>query len=83
MQATSVSHGVEQAHTVSLMLTGGRITAGFRSSLFSAANRCGMSVNEFVITAAAEKLKASGEQFPGVFRSGDINQIGDLQSALL
>ncbi|WP_117195121.1 hypothetical protein [Rhizobium terrae] len=71
MSGTSQIGNSEQ-HSVALMLTGGKITAGFRSTLFSAANRSGMSVNEFVITAAAEKLKASGEQFPGVFRPGDL-----------
>lgn len=64
----------DNSRSVAIMLTGSKVTAGFRSSLFSAANRCGMSVNEFVITAAAEKLKASGEQFPGVFRPGDITR---------
>ena len=40
-------------HAVNLFLNGGRVTSGFRSSLFDAANRAGVSVNEFVITAAA------------------------------
>ncbi|WP_085034088.1 hypothetical protein [Ensifer aridi] len=61
---------------VNLMLNGGRVTAGYRAALFDAANRAGMSVNEFVLTAAAEKLKASGRQFSGVFRSGDLNACG-------
>lgn len=57
---------------VNVMLNGGRVTSGFRAALFAAASRAGVSVNEFVLTAAAEKLKASGGQFSGVFEPGDI-----------
>ena len=60
-------------HAVNLFLNGGRVTSGFRSSLFDAANRAGISVNEFVITAAAEKLVQRGASFPGVFRKGDFD----------
>ncbi|MBY2921044.1 hypothetical protein HF259_06270 [Rhizobium leguminosarum] len=56
---------------VNLMLTGGKVTAGYREALFAAANRAGVSVNEFVLTAAAEKLRASGSEFSGVFEPGD------------
>ena len=59
---------------VNVMLNGGRVTCGFRAALFAAANRAGVSVNEFVITAAAEKLRASGSQFSGVFEPGDIGE---------
>ena len=57
----------QPAAAVPLMLTGGRVTAAFRASLFDAADRAGVSVNEFVISAAAEKLSRSGASFPGVF----------------
>lgn len=57
--------------TVQLMLSGGRVKASYREALFDAANRAGMSVNEFVLTAAAEKLKASGRRFSGIFHAGD------------
>jgi hypothetical protein len=40
--------------TVSLLLTGGRVLSGFRASLFAAAARAGVSVNEFVLRAAGE-----------------------------
>ncbi len=59
---------------VNVMLNGGRVTAGFRAALFAAASRAGVSVNEFVLTAAAEKLRASGNQFAGVFESGDMGE---------
>lgn len=62
---------------VSLMLNGGRVTSGFRAALFSAASRAGVSVNEFVLTAAAEKLRASGSQFSGVFEPGDLPDLND------
>lgn len=62
-----------ESHAVNLFLNGGRVTSGFRSSLFDQANRAGMSVNEFVLTAAAEKLMQCGASFPGVFRQGDLS----------
>lgn len=57
---------------VNLMLTGSKVTSGYRAALFAAANRAGVSVNEFVLTAASEKLRASGAEFSGVFEPGDI-----------
>ena len=68
-------------HAVNLCLNGGRVTSGFRSSLFDAANRAGMSVNEFVITAAAEKLMQRGMSFPGVFRKGDVSHTSQARAA--
>lgn len=62
---------------VNLMLNGGRVTSGFRAALFAAASRAGVSVNEFVLTAAAEKLRASGSQFSGVFEPGDLLDLND------
>lgn len=62
---------------VSVMLNGGRVTSGFRAALFAAASRAGVSVNEFVLTAAAEKLRASGSQFSGVFEPGDLPDLND------
>jgi len=62
---------------VNVMLNGGRVTSGFRAALFAAASRAGVSVNEFVLTAAAEKLRASGSQFSGVFEPGDLLDLND------
>ncbi|TBY52967.1 hypothetical protein E0H46_38605 [Rhizobium leguminosarum bv. viciae] len=59
---------------VNVMLNGGRVISGFRAVLFAAASRRGVSVNEFVLTAAAEKLHATGSEFSGVFEPGDIPQ---------
>jgi hypothetical protein len=61
---------------VNILLRGGRVTATFRQALFDATARAGMSVNEFVLQAAAEKLKASGQQFTGVFSPGDLSASG-------
>ncbi|MEY9780349.1 hypothetical protein [Sinorhizobium fredii] len=58
---------------VNVMLNGGRVTSGFRAALFASACRAGLSVNEFVLTAAAEKLLASGSEFSGLFEPGDLN----------
>lgn len=57
---------------VNVMLSGGKVTACYRDALFAAANRAGVSVNEFVLTAAAEKLRQSGVEISGVFAPGDI-----------
>ncbi|MBB2678679.1 UNVERIFIED_ORG: uncharacterized protein (DUF1778 family) [Rhizobium esperanzae] len=57
-----------------LMLQGAKVTSSFRSALFDAANRAGMTPNEFVLQAAAEKLAASGRHFSGLFTPGDLQE---------
>jgi len=59
---------------VNLMLRDNRVTAGFRTALFDATQREGLSVNEYVLHAAAEKLLKSGQDFPGVFNAGDLGK---------
>lgn len=56
-----------------IMLRGAMVMTSFRESLFDAANRAGMTPNEFCLQAAAEKLRASGRQFAGVFAPGDTD----------
>lgn len=68
----SCPHSSPQAQ---LFLRGARVTGAFRSALFDAANRAGMSVNEFALVATAEKLKRAGADFPGVFRAGDLSDL--------
>ncbi|NSZ73035.1 hypothetical protein [Agrobacterium tumefaciens] len=58
--------------TVNIALRGARVTSSFRDNLFDAANRSGMTPNEFVLQAAAEKLKATGRNFSGLFAPGDL-----------
>ncbi|MBO9122792.1 MULTISPECIES: hypothetical protein [unclassified Rhizobium] len=65
----------EKDPIVNLMLNGGRVTATFREALFDATAREGLSVNEFCLKAAAEKLKASGREFSGVFHPGDFAEV--------
>lgn len=59
-----------------LFLNGARVDADFRAAMFDAANRAGITPNEFAIVAAAEKLARMGCAFPGVFRSGDFEAVG-------
>lgn len=65
-----------EADLVPITLTGGRVTAGFRSALFAAAGRAGVSVNEYVLSAVGEKLTRAGVQFPGVFCPADLKGAG-------
>ncbi|WP_206118655.1 hypothetical protein [Rhizobium laguerreae] len=58
---------ISESAIVALSLTGGRVTKGFREALFDGAARAGISVNEFVLLAAGDKLVALGRDFPGVF----------------
>lgn len=62
-----------QAH---LHLIGARVNTEFRDALHDAANRAGVTPNEFCITAAAEKLARCGRTFPGIFRKGDFEAAG-------
>ncbi len=71
MQNATATHSRREP-VVALMLSGGRVCLGFRKALFDAANRSGMSVNEYVLQAAAEKLQAAGREFPGIFEPGDL-----------
>lgn len=64
------------ASQAQLHLAGARVNAEFRDALHDAANRAGVTPNEFAIVAAAEKLARCGRSFPGVFRKGDFETIG-------
>lgn len=63
---------------VPIMLNGGRVTSTFRAALFDVTAREGVSVNEFCLLAAAEKLKAAGRSFSGVFCPGDTKGLIDV-----
>ena len=77
MTVIATKQNKEAERQVQVMLTGARVTSGFRNALFSAAARSGMSVNEFVLRAAGEALARSGANFPGVFERGDITPTND------
>lgn len=59
--------------TVPILLRGARVLQPFRDAVFRAANRAGMSVNEFVLNCAARQLRQAGTTVPGVFESGDLD----------
>ncbi|MBX4898599.1 hypothetical protein [Rhizobium bangladeshense] len=44
------------------------------ASSYAMVNRAGMTPNEFVLQAAAEKLAASGRHFSGLFNPGDVEE---------
>lgn len=58
-----------------VMLRGATVMESFRESLFDAANRAGITPNEFVLQAAAEKLTRSGQHFSGIFKKGDLRDL--------
>jgi hypothetical protein len=62
---------------VVVALNGGRVTKAFRDALFAAADRAGVSVNELVLTAAGDRLREQGHEFPSVFGSPDERLPGD------
>ena len=55
-----------------VMLRGASVMNSFRDNLFDACNRAGITPNEFVLQAAAEKMKASGSDFSGLFAPVDV-----------
>ena len=72
MSNDTAKEGTKRERRVPVMLRGATVMEGFRENLFDAANRSGMTPNEFVLQAAAEKLKATGRSFSGVFTPGDL-----------
>ena len=61
---------------VPMMLNGGRVLKQFRTEVWSAADRAGVSVNEFCLRAVGKALVEAGADIPGVFTPGDINTNG-------
>lgn len=72
MSSTAARKSADRETRGYIMLRGATVMTSFRETLFDAANRAGMTPNEFVLQATAEKLKASGRAFSGVFHPGDI-----------
>lgn len=52
-----------------------RVTSNFQAELFDAANRAGITPNEFIITDSAEKLSRSGMPYAGVICRGEARAI--------
>ncbi|MDO6963984.1 hypothetical protein [Rhizobium alvei] len=65
----------KNSERVPVSLPGARVTVDFRDALFDAANKAGVSPNEFVLRAAAEKLTSRGQSLPGIFEVGDIDEV--------
>lgn len=72
MNNDTAKEATKQERRVPVALRGATVMEGFRENLFDAANRSGMTPNEFVLQAAAEKLKASGRGISGLFCPGDL-----------
>lgn len=66
------NHDENADEIVAMHLNGARVTRGFRTELFTHAGRLGLTVNEYLVIAAAEKLQRAGHAFPGVFSPGDF-----------
>lgn len=62
--------------TATLLLRGAKVLPEFRDVVFDQANRRGVSVNELILTAAAEHLAERGVKFAGVFEPGDLDRSG-------
>ncbi|GGD93441.1 hypothetical protein GCM10011390_10270 [Aureimonas endophytica] len=67
------SNGGTSMASAQLFLRGARVNRDFHAALLDAANRAGVTPNEFCITAAAEKLIAGGRRFSGVFQANDFD----------
>lgn len=61
------------SRSVPLFLNGAKVDPDFCDALFDQANRAGITVNEYVLQAAGEKLRRSGADVSGVFRLGDLD----------
>ncbi|OQP87575.1 hypothetical protein BTR14_03120 [Rhizobium rhizosphaerae] len=72
---SQVSEKEAREPRVPVMLRGANVMASFRENLFDACNRAGITPNEFALQATAEKLKAQGRQFSGIFRKGDLSEL--------
>lgn len=72
MDMNTTANAGRRERYVPVALHGARVMETFRETLFDAANRAGMTANEFVLQAAAEKLRASGREFSGLFHPGDV-----------
>lgn len=62
--------------SVALMLNGGVVLDSFRTKLVLAANRSGMTVNQFVLLSVGRQLVEGGSKLNGVFVQGDLEEEG-------
>ena len=50
------------------------VLASFRDEIHVAAHRAGMSIGEFALWSAAQRLQRAGHDFAGLFEPGDLPQ---------
>jgi hypothetical protein len=60
---------------VKITLLGAEVTPEFRSAIHHQAGRAGMSTTEWVLRAAAQTLIERGEEVPGLYSVGDIDEV--------
>lgn len=61
---------------VPIALREARVLPSFQRAVFDAAARSGATVTEVVLEAAGRELRAQGLPVDGVFRPGDIAEVG-------
>jgi hypothetical protein len=65
-------HGNDRC--VALTLSGGNVLRSYRTELQLAANREGMTVNQFALHVVGKHLKGAGAPLRGVFVAGDLEE---------
>lgn len=71
------NQGGETGRRVQVLLTSPRVCSAFRDALLAAASAADQTPGEYALQAAADKLRAAGHSFPGVFRAGDFDHQND------
>lgn len=77
MTFPATNQGSDTGRRVQVLLTSPRVTSAFRDALLAAASAADMTPGEFALQAAADKLRAAGHDFPGVFHVGDLDHSND------
>jgi hypothetical protein len=77
MTFPATNQATETGRRVRLLLTSPRVTSAFRDALLAAASAADQTPGEFALQAAADKLRAVGVRFPGVFRPDDLGHHND------
>ena len=77
MTFSATHQGSDTGRRVQVLLTSPRVTSAFRDALLAAASAADMTPGEFALQAAADKLRAAGFHFAGLFRVGDLNHHND------
>jgi hypothetical protein len=57
---------------VKIAMDAAPVLASFRDEIHVAAHRAGMTIAEFALWSAAERLQRAGRSFAGLFEPGDM-----------